>query len=185
MAEFPRVISAGDFQLEKIAPTFDNARAVFALIDGQREYLHQWFDWVDATISPETAYPFMQRTAETTNGNYYIVQSGRVIGSVGVDYNERRKSGEIGYWLSHDANGRGIMTRAVGVLERFCFGALGVNRVEILVDVENAKSQAVAMRAGYQREGVSRQSMMLHGAPRDVVVFSKIKSEWVKEEKNA
>lgn len=185
MAEFPRVISAGDFQLEKIAPTFENARTVFALIDGQREYLHQWFDWVDATISPETAYPFMQRTADTANGNYYIVQSGRVIGSVGVDYNERRKSGEIGYWLSRDAMGRGIMTRAVGMLEQYGFDALGLNRIEIYVDTENQPSQAVAMRAGYTREGVLRKFMLLHGVPRDMVVFSKIKSEWVKENKDA
>lgn len=180
MAEFPRIIPAPDFQLEKIAPTFENARIVFELIDGQREYLAQWLDWVDATISPETAYPFMQRTSNTDNGNYYIVQSGHVIGSIGVDYSEKRKSGEIGYWLSRDANGRGIMTRAVGVMERFCFDALRVNRLEILVDVDNNKSQAVAQRAGYMREGVLRQSMLLHGVPRDMIMFSKIKSEFGK-----
>ncbi|HBP26844.1 MAG TPA: RimJ/RimL family protein N-acetyltransferase [Alphaproteobacteria bacterium] len=180
MAEFPRIIPAPDFQLEKIAPTFENARIVFELIDGQRQYLAQWLDWVDATISPETAYPFMQRTSNTDNGNYYIVQSGHVIGSIGVDYSEKRKSGEIGYWLSRDANGRGIMTRAVGVMERFCFDALGVNRVEILVDVDNNKSQAVAQRAGYMREGVLRQSMLLRGVPRDMIMFSKIKSEFGK-----
>ncbi len=180
MAEFPRIIPAPDFQLEKITPTFENARIVFELIDGQRQYLAQWLDWVDATISPETAYPFMQRTSNTDNGNYYIVQSGHVIGSIGVDYSEKRKSGEIGYWLSRDANGRGIMTRAVGVMERFCFDALGVNRVEILVDVDNNKSQAVAQRAGYMREGVLRQSMLLRGVPRDIIMFSKIKSEFGK-----
>ena len=180
MAEFPRIIPAPDFQLEKIAPTFENARIVFELIDGQRQYLAQWLDWVDATISPETAYPFMQRTSNTDNGNYYIVQSGHVIGSIGVDCSEKRKSGEIGYWLSRDANGRGIMTRAVGVMERFCFDALGVNRVEILVDVDNNKSQAVAQRAGYMREGVLRQSMLLRGVPRDMIMFSKIKSEFGK-----
>ncbi len=46
MAEFPLVMNAGDFQLEKIAPTFENARTVFTLIDGQREYLAQWLNWV-------------------------------------------------------------------------------------------------------------------------------------------
>ncbi|MDO5012020.1 MAG: GNAT family protein, partial [Pseudomonadota bacterium] len=79
-----------------------------------------------------------------------------------------------------DANGRGIMTRAVGVMERFCFDALRVNRLEILVDVDNNKSQAVAQRAGYMREGVLRQSMLLHGVPRDMIMFSKIKSEFGK-----
>ena len=89
--------------------------------------------------------------------------------------NENDKRGEIGYWLSRDAMGRGIMTRAVGALEQYGFDAPGLNRIEIHVDTENQPSQAVAMRAGYTREGVLRKFMLLHGMPRDIVVFAKTK----------
>lgn len=176
MAEFPRVIPAGDFQLEKIAPTFENARTVFALIDGQREYLAQWLNWVKFVKSPEDEYPALVKGFDTKNGSYFVTQNGAIRGCAGfVSLNEDDKRGEIGYWLSRDAMGRGIMTRAVGVLEQYGFDALGLNRIEIRVDTENQPSQAVAMRAGYTREGVLRKFMMLHGVPRDIVVFAKTK----------
>lgn len=176
MAEFPRVIPAGDFQLEKIAPTFENARTVFTLIDGQREYLHQWLNWVKFVKTPEDEYPALVKGFDTKNGSYFITQNGAIRGCAGfVDLNEADKRGEIGYWLSRDAMGRGIMTRAVDVLEQYGFDALGLNRIEIHVDTENHPSQAVAMRAGYTREGVLRKFMLLHGVPRDIVVFAKTK----------
>lgn len=176
MAEFPPVMKADDFQLEKIAPTFENARTVFTLIDGQREYLAQWLNWVKFIKTPEDEYPALVKGFDTKKGSYFITQNGAIRGSVSfVELNEADKRGEIGYWLSRDAMGRGIMTRAVGVLELYGFDVLGLNRIEIHVDTENLPSQAVARRAGYAREGVLRKFMMLHGVPRDIVVFAKTK----------
>lgn len=176
MAEFPPVMKADDFQLEKIAPTFENARTVFTLIDGQREYLAQWLNWVKFVKTPEDEYPALVKGFDTKKGSYFITQNGAIRGSVSfVELNEADKRGEIGYWLSRDAMGQGIMTRAVGVLELYGFDVLGLNRIEIHVDTENLPSQAVARRAGYAREGVLRKFMMLHGAPRDIVVFAKTK----------
>lgn len=176
MAEFPPVMKADDFQLEKIAPTFENARTVFTLIDGQREYLAQWLNWVKFVKTPEDEYPALVKGFDTKKGSYFITQNGAIRGSVSfVELNEADKRGEIGYWLSRDAMGQGIMTRAVGMLELYGFDVLGLNRIEIRVDTENLPSQAVARRAGYAREGVLRKFMMLHGAPRDIVVFAKTK----------
>ena len=92
---------------------------------------------------------------------------------------------EIGYWLSKDYNGRGIMTRAVKALESFGFETFNLNRIGITADSENLKSCAVAERAGYVKEGVLRQANILRGLPRDIAVYSKLKSEWEKENKNA
>lgn len=42
-----------------------------------------------------------------------------------------------------------------------------------------------ARRAGFVREGVRRQSYMFRNDLRDVFTYSKLKSEWEKENKNA
>ena len=42
-----------------------------------------------------------------------------------------------------------------------------------------------ARRAGFVREGVRRQSYMFRDDLRDVFTYSKLKSEWEKENKNA
>lgn len=186
MIEFPKVIKGDDFDLVKVEPTFDVARHLFETLDSQREYMAQWLEWVDASISPEAMYPHLLKSSETKNSNYYIVLDGTVIGSISfVSFSERHKTAEIGYWLSKDYNGRGIMTQAVKLFEKFAFETLDLNRVEIKVDVENLKSCAVPERAGYVKEGVLRGAYVLRGEARDIVVYSKLKSEWEKENKNA
>lgn len=183
--DFPKSINAGDVELAKVDATFDNARYVFNIIDSNREYMGRWLNWVGASKRPEDMYSFMRRVAETTNGSYYIVKDDAIIGGIGVEYSEKNKVAEVGYWLSPEFTGCGIMTRALRALEKFCFETIAANRIEILVDVDNIKSQAVALRAGFIKEGVLRQSMMLHGVPRDTIMYSKIKSDWEKENKNA
>ena len=77
------------------------------------------------------------------------------------------------------------MTRAVKMLERLAFETMPVNRIEIIMDVENVRSESVARRAGFVCEGVRRQSYMFRNELRDVFTYSKLKSEWEKENKNA
>ena len=127
-------------------------------------------------LKPEDMYEHLNKTSKTNNGSYYIVLDGKIIGSVGLAIiSETHKIGEIGYWLSKDYNGRGIMTNAVKVLSDFGFNTLGLNRIEILVDTENRASQAVAERAGFEKESVSRHSFILHGKSRDNIVFVKFR----------
>lgn len=77
--------------------------------------------------------------------------------------------GEIGYLLWPQARGRGVITRAVCLLARWAFDALGIARLQILVDPDNHASLAVAERAGFTREGVSRS---WRGPGEDRIVYS-------------
>jgi ribosomal-protein-serine acetyltransferase len=99
-----------------------------------------------------------------------------VAGFHGVDWTHRNAS--IGYWLAQDAQGRGTMTEAVRALVDHAFGELELNRVEIRLDVENARSMALAERLGFRREGTLREAMLLAGAFRDDAVYSVLASEW-------
>ncbi len=178
MTKYPKVLHNGNFKLEKVKPTFAHASHVFNIIDNQRLFLRQWLGWIDNTKRPEDVYPHMCELSRTDNSEYYITMGGKIIGSVGfVRVDEALRTAEIGYWLSRDFNGRGIMTKSVNIMEQFAFDKLNANRVEIRVDVENIPSQRVAIRAGYTREGILRQAFILRGQARDVIVYSKIKNE--------
>ena len=186
MTDFPKSIDCGDFRLEKVEPTFDTARYLFELVDSQREYMAEWLGWVDKSNCPEDMYMHMHKVSQNDNGSYYIIYNGDIVGSAGVDIRSKKnKIAEIGYWLSHDYNGRGIMTRAVHAMEKLAFDMLEMRRVEIRADVRNKKSCAVAERAGYVAEGVLRGAYILRDESTDVAVYSKLKSEWEKENKNA
>jgi RimJ/RimL family protein N-acetyltransferase len=82
--------------------------------------------------------------------------------------------------LAPQFNGRGYVTRGIKYLEDLAFGRLGINRMQIQIDVNNVKSQVVAVRAGYKKEGVLRQAYVLRGVPCDLIMYSKLKSEWEK-----
>ncbi len=178
MTELPTVLFDGDFKIEKAKPTFEHARQIFEIVTAQREYMARWLEWVDFIHSPEDAFPHLHKSSLPASKSYYITINDKIIGSVSfVALGDTHKFAEIGYWLSKDYNGRGIMTRAVEQMERVAFEQMGINRVEIQVDTENLPSQGVPMRRGYVKEGLLRGRYVLRGVARDVFMYSKIKSE--------
>lgn len=60
---------------------------------------------------------------------------------------------EIGYWITSNAAGKGITTRAAARLSRFGFETLGLERVIIRADPGNIGSNKVAENIGYKFVG--------------------------------
>lgn len=82
-----------------------------------------------------------------------------------------------GYWVRADARGRGVATRALNQLSEFAFDALGVQRIEVWIDPENAASRRVAERVGFHREGLLRSFMPINGVRRDMLMYSLLPGE--------
>ena len=62
---------------------------------------------------------------------------------------------------------------------RLAFADLAANRVEIRMDVDNLRSQAVAGRVGFQLEGRLRQfAPGVDGQPRDIWMFSLLRDDF-------
>lgn len=101
-----------------------------------------------------------------------------LLGSVGLmrlAWEHRR--GEVGYWLSAEARGQGHATRAVRLICAWGFGALGLERIELLAATGNAASQRVAERAGFTREGMLRSYLRGKDGQQDMVAFGLLAGE--------
>jgi RimJ/RimL family protein N-acetyltransferase len=98
---------------------------------------------------------------------------GEFLGMAGiVDLELTADQGEIGYLVTEAARGRGVAGRALRLVTDWALDELGLLRVELLIDVDNAASIRVAERVGYQRDGVLR-SLHLKGDRRaDTIVYS-------------
>ena len=98
-----------------------------------------------------------------------------------MEVNQKHKSGEIGFWLSKNARGKGYMTEAVKALEAEAFKQ-GLNRIVIRNDIENLPSVNVAKNAGYHLDGVMRQERFSEAKNRfrDSNIWSKLKSDKTK-----
>lgn len=84
---------------------------------------------------------------------------------------------EIGYWVAPWARGRGVATRAVGLLAPWALRTLDIARLGLTADVDNVASQRIAERCGFVREGVLRSYEQHHGRSRDLVIYSLLPSD--------
>lgn len=63
------------------------------------------------------------------------------------------------------------------LLSRWVLTERDVARLQLHTDPENTASQAVALRAGFTREGVLRASFVIRGERKDNVSFSLLSSD--------
>jgi len=139
--------------------------------------------WIDATESAEDTRAYlrtvMQGLAQGTEYSFAILEHGIVVGATGIRVVADAAEGEIGYWVSKDAEGRGIITRSSAALVQFAFEDLGLNRVVILCAVDNKRSRAVPERLGFSIEGTHRErDVNPSREPKDQVVYCLLRSTW-------
>lgn len=85
--------------------------------------------------------------------------------------------GGIGYWVAPAARGRGVATHATRLMAGWAFAALGLQRLELTCGPDNERSQRVAERCGFVREGVLRSHLRWKGGRRDTVMFGLLPGE--------
>ena len=87
-------------------------------------------------------------------------RSGQVLGSVRFGLIDAGLgTGSVGYWLTPDVRGRGVMTEAVRAGTLTMFALAGWHRIELYHALENRASCGVARRCGYRVEGTMREAM--------------------------
>lgn len=165
-------------QLALIAP--EHAQAVYDLVVANRDHLRPWLGWVDNMQDVGFIEQFIrnceQHHSNGTDHAFVILENNQVVGRIGVyKIDAYNRIGEIGYWVSADAQGRGIITQACGAMVQYCTETLGLNRIEIKCAVENVKSQAIPERLGFTKEGILHQAEFLHGRFVDLVLFAMVK----------
>lgn len=166
----------------KLLETRD-ADELFRLTDANRAYLKEWMPWVDATQRPEDTIDYIE-TARKQWVNQEgvttcILYRGKICGMIDLHGISRlNRKAAVGYWLSADYQGKGIMTRACRAIVDYGFHTLGLHRIELSAGVHNKKSRAVAERLGFKQEGIARESQRLYDRFIDLVVYSMLEKEW-------
>lgn len=137
------------------------------------------FTMVPSPYTVADAAAFIERSAEQWRSGEaapFVIADGAtggLLGSVGLhDLGPDAGPANVGYWVAAEARGRGVATRALRLVARWALEDLALPRLDVYVFVENERSQRVAARAGFTREGV--RTFVGHPTGRDeLVVFSR------------
>jgi ribosomal-protein-serine acetyltransferase len=157
----------------------DDAEAVFAVVDANRDRLRPWMSWVDPTLGPADTRAFIERVRATgIEDGLGIYVDGAYAGGIGLRADEVNGDAEIGYWIGAAHEGKGLVTRACRALIDRAFGDLGLHRVTIRAAPDNTRSRAIPERLGFREEGVLREAGKSALGHHDLVVYGLLDREW-------
>ncbi len=170
-----------DAEIQLLEITLEEVRPIFNTLVKERDYFSEWLPFVEYTKDLADTEAFVQQVLQGDPNNLTcaIYYKNHFVGLVGLkDTDMLNKKTEIGYWMSANYQKKGIMTRACKAMIAYAFEELGMNRIQLKAATGNIKSQQVAERLGFKREGIEREGELHSRGFLDLVVFGLLRSEW-------
>ncbi|MEI6137901.1 MAG: GNAT family protein [Mariniphaga sp.] len=175
------IVVTNEILLERINP--NDAPVIFHAIDQNRAFLGRWLPFISTTFSVIASGSFIQTVIkhrkETLNEVYTIWYKGSFAGLIGYHNTDRvNEKTELGYWLTEEMTGRGIISKSCHKLIGIAFEKMRMNRVSIRCAVGNVPSENIPIRLGFLFEGIERAGERHGDQFYDLKVFSLLKKEW-------
>ena len=171
--------------LKRTKPGKYMAKKMFDLIDQNREHLRPWFPWIDGTKTIEDIVQYLCNKEtmfiKKEKIAYGIYLDSKYIGNISMfDINWTHKSGEIGYWIDAKYQGKGYMTEAIKILEKYFFEDYQLHRIVIRCEDHNIPSNQIAKKCQYTPEGRLRKAVYNHFIHdyTDLMVYAKLREDY-------
>lgn len=144
-----------DQDIDLRIPKMEDAQIIFDLVDLNRVYLMSYMEWESKTNSVEDIVAYLNRNKHLS---YYdndfplvILYKNKIVGITGFNKgNATEKKVEIGYWISKEFTGKGIVTKCCQALINFAFSMTDIKDIYIKCEVTNGKSMAIPIRLGFE-----------------------------------
>ena len=141
--------------------------------------LCRWMVWCRLDYGHEDCAKFVagcdRHWQEGTQHSFAIMdhRDGGLLGSVGFsDIDRAHKTANLGYWIRTGKTRKGAATAAVRLVVPYAFTRLNLERVELVIPIENRPSLRVAENAGAVFEGVSKKKVVLGGRSHDAAIYA-------------
>ncbi|MEJ2608325.1 MAG: GNAT family protein [Anaerolineales bacterium] len=160
-------------------PQMKDAESIYEAVHASLSELMPWMDWCSPDYSNENpsdrlkTLPFQWDSGEAYDFAIVDAKSARILGLCALNQIiHRHQFANLGYWVRSDRTGEGIATEAVRLLAQFGFREVGLQRIEIVVGVENGASRRVAEKAGALFEGILRKRIKIGDRHIDAAMYS-------------
>jgi len=179
---FSPVIAVDD-DLSLVAPISEDASELFSVVDSNREYLRKWLPWLDSNMSLIDEINFIEISQKDrlqgTSAVWLIKENDNLIGNISINWVDwENKSCGLGYWISQDKTGNGIVTRCCESLINNLIFNNKIHRFVIEAGVNNIASRKVAEKLGMRLEGTIKDRELLYGEFIDAALYAITAPEW-------
>lgn len=159
------------------------SQEMFELTMKNKPYLEPWMPWASMNTSITNTEDFIKSgmllEAESDGLVFAIIYEDKIAGTIGLHKIDRlNKQTSIGYWITEELQGKGIVTKCVTKVIDIAFSEFGVNRIEVKCSVSNKKSRDIPERLGFRLDGFLYEGELVNKKFRDMAVYSITASEW-------
>lgn len=158
--------------------TVDDAAAFAEAQRRNREHLRPWEPrrseaWF---TQAEQAARLREQLERVRTGQVYpwvLLRGDRIVGGVNLNtvVPGPFRSASMGYWVDFEEAGRGLATAAVAAVCQLADEQLRLHRIEASTLTNNAASQRVLAKCGFEQIGAARDYLHIDGAWRDCLLF--------------
>jgi len=111
--------------------------------------------------------------------NAIIISEDQFAGMIALHrIDKMNKRAEIGYWISHDHQRKKLISKVINPFLSYVFSNYPINRIDLIVAVENIKSISVAERAGFIKEGMLKEYFIINEICYDALIFRMLRSDF-------
>ncbi|EHS1184033.1 GNAT family N-acetyltransferase [Vibrio vulnificus] len=170
-----------EIKLALVQDTF--AKLYAPLVAKQQTYLSQWLAWPSFCQTEQDFQQFVQRSlheyADKKSVTCAIFYQDNLVGNIGLhEINHDLQRACIGYWLSEELQGKGIVTLSCQKMLEYAFDTLSMELVQLRAAKENTASRAVAERLGMSLEGIISRNEKVQDRVLDHAVYALRKTDW-------
>jgi diamine N-acetyltransferase len=135
---------------------------------GEPPTLEEEQEWYDRRRADPDSVMWAIETAE-----------GQLIGNVELRLTPAARRAEIGIVIGDKSEwSKGYGTHTVGLVLRYAFKELELNRVELTTDEENHRAIRCYEKCGFVREGLLRQHRFVDGDFGNTLIMAVLREEW-------
>ncbi|HEV7645798.1 MAG TPA: GNAT family N-acetyltransferase [Pyrinomonadaceae bacterium] len=154
------------------------------LVKENLPHLQPWMLWAVDDYDARHAGDFIRQNLANTSKykapSYGIFYEGELIGCIGfVKLDVESRLAEIGYWISAEHEGKGLITECTRTLIEYCFDELNIARIEIRAAASNERSRAIPEKFGFKLTGQFKDEHPLPDSKiDDLVIYEITAREW-------
>jgi ribosomal-protein-serine acetyltransferase len=165
----------------------------YTFLEKNRKHFTGRLNFIDRIKNENDAANAIERAAnmivEGSGFFWGIWRNDDIIGMISMrDINENLKSAEIAYSIDHEYEGKGLISEATWIAIDYLFSEYDVERLVLGSDVNNQRSQNIALKYGFTNEGIARKGFRANGEFQDCINWSLLKEEYLdlktRKEKN-